>query len=191
MIVFRKLYEKIERKNLRWINVSKQLKFTDFFLGIFLKNRIFLEYYSAKELYERMGQLCNVNKKYKTCKKCISVYVIIKMNGKHFLPSSIKQVILQQKMKNHFPEIFLFHDSIHFHVESLLYFQKKSIIIWNLLFFKRNPALENSLLLTQCMHLHFTEFLLIFSLYPAMVRNMNKFKLRKKTCQREKLLELL
>ena len=106
LIVFRKLYEKIERKNLRWITVSKQLKFTDFFLGIFLKNRIFLEYYSAKELYERMGQLCNVNKKYKTCKKCISVYVIIKMNGKHFLPSSIKQVILQQKMKNHFPEIF-------------------------------------------------------------------------------------
>ena len=44
-------------------------------------------------------------------------------------------------------------------------------------FLKRNPALENSLLLTQCMHLHFTESFLIFSLYPAMVRTMYNFLL--------------
>ena len=111
--------------------------------------------------------------------------------GNIFCPLQLNRSFFSKKLKIISPKFFLFYDSIHFHVESLLYFQKKSIIIWNLLFFKRNPALENSLLLTQCMHLHFNEFLLIFSLYPAMVRNMNKFKLRKKTCQREKLLELL
>ena len=62
-------------------------------------------------------------KSIKLRKKCISVYVIIKMNGNHFLPSFIKQVILKQKMKNHFQEFFvLFYDLMHFHIESLLYF---------------------------------------------------------------------
>ena len=100
------------------------------------------------------------------------------MNGNHFLPSFMKQVILKQNhsYEKSFPRnFFLFYDLIHFHIESLLCFQRKSIIMWNLLFFKCNSALENSLLLTQCMHLYFTEFLLIFSLYPAMVITMNKF----------------
>ena len=55
------------------------------------------------------------------------------------------------------------------------YIFKKACYYLEFAFIKRNPALENSLLLTQCMHLHFTEFLLIFSLYPAMVTVMNKF----------------
>ena len=37
----------------------------------------------------------------------ISVYAIIKTNGNHFLPFSMKQVIREQTMKNHFHKIFV------------------------------------------------------------------------------------
>ena len=53
-----------------------------------------------------MAQLCLWGKSIKLGKKCISVYVITKMNGNHFLPSSMKQVLRKQQKKNHFHENF-------------------------------------------------------------------------------------
>ena len=54
------------------------------------------------------GSIVHFEKKsIKLGKKCISVYVITKMNENHFLPSSMKQVILKRKMKNRFGEIFV------------------------------------------------------------------------------------
>ena len=41
-------------------------------------------------------------KSVKPGKKCISVYVITKLNGNHFLLSSMKEFICKQKMKNCF-----------------------------------------------------------------------------------------
>ena len=83
------------------------MKFSDFFLGIFLKNRILLPpRYSAKESCKKWFNCAFWAKSIKLGKKCISVYVITKMNGNHFLPSSMKQVIRKQKMKNHFHENF-------------------------------------------------------------------------------------
>ena len=83
------------------------MKFSDFFLGIFVKKRIFLPLrYSAKESCKRWFNCAPLAKSLKLGKKCISVYVITKMNGNHFLPSSMKQVIRKQKMKNHFHEKF-------------------------------------------------------------------------------------
>ena len=99
LIVFCKFYEKIQRKNLQRITVSKKkMKFSDFFLGIFLKNEIFLPRCSAKESCKKWFNCALWGKSIKLGKKCISVYVITKMNGNHFLPSSIKQVILKRKM---------------------------------------------------------------------------------------------
>ena len=99
LIVFWKFYEKIQRKNLQRITVSKKkMKFSDFFLGIFLKNKIFLPRCSAKESCKKWFNCGLSAKSIKLGKKCISVYVITKMNGNHFLPSSIKQVILKRKM---------------------------------------------------------------------------------------------
>ena len=107
-IVFCKFYEKIQRKNLQRITVSKKkMKFSDFFLGIFLKNKIFLPRCSAKESCKKWFNCAIWAKNIKRGKKCISVYVITKLNGNHFLPSSLKQVILKRKMKNHFHEFFV------------------------------------------------------------------------------------
>ena len=107
LIVFWKFYEKIQRKNLRPITVSKKIKFSDFFFGIVLRKRIFLpSRYSAKESCKKWFDCALWAKSIKPGKKCISVYVITKMNGNHFLPSSMKQVIRKQKMKNHFHEKF-------------------------------------------------------------------------------------
>ena len=87
------------------------------FLEIFLKNRIFLpSRYSAKESCKKWFNCALWAKSIKLGKKCISVYVITKMNGNHFLPSSMKQVIRKQKMKNHFHENFLLYDLIHNHI---------------------------------------------------------------------------
>ena len=84
-----------------------KMNLSDFFLGIFLKNRIFLPRCSAKESCKKWFNCGLSAKSIKLGKKCISVYVITKMNGNHFLPSSMKQVILKQKMKNHFHEFFV------------------------------------------------------------------------------------
>ena len=84
----------------------KKMKFSDFFLGIFIKNRKFLPRYSVKESCKKWFNCALWAKSIKLGKKCISVYVITKMNGNHFLPSSMKQVIRKQKMKNHFHEKF-------------------------------------------------------------------------------------
>ena len=105
-IVFWKFYEKIQRKNLRRITVSKKMKFLYFFLGIFLKNRIFLPRCSGKESCKKWFNSALWAKSIKFGKKRISVYVITKMNGNHFLPSSMKQVF-KQKIKNHFHEILV------------------------------------------------------------------------------------
>ena len=51
-------------------------------------------------------------KSVKLGKKCISVYVITKLNGNHFLLSSMKEFICKQKMKNYFHENFLLYDLI-------------------------------------------------------------------------------
>ena len=107
LIVFWKFYEKIQRKNLRQITVSNKMKFSDFFLGIFLKNRIFPPRYSANKSCKKWFNCALWEKSIKLGKKCISVYVITKMNGNHFLPSSMKQVILKRKMKNRFGEMFV------------------------------------------------------------------------------------
>ena len=61
----------------------------------------------------------------------LSVYVITKMNGSHFLPSSTKQVILMGKMKNYFNEI-----SFDVWCDVLSYRQHAiSNITWNLIFY--------------------------------------------------------
>ena len=87
---------------------KKKMKLLDFFQGIFLKNRIFLPSpYRAKESCKKWFNCALCAKSIKLDKKCISVYVITKMNGNHFLPSSMKQAILKQKIKNHFHEIFV------------------------------------------------------------------------------------
>ena len=89
---------------------KQQTKFSDFFLGIFQKNRIFLPRSSANELRKKWFNCALWAKSIKLGKKCASVCVITKMNGNHFLPSSMKQVILKWKMKNHFHKIFLLYD---------------------------------------------------------------------------------
>ena len=92
---------------------NKQTKFSDFFLGIFLKNRIFLPRSSANELCKKWFNCALWAKSIKLGKKCASVCVmcvITKMNGNHFLPSSMKQVILKWKMKNHFHKFLLLYD---------------------------------------------------------------------------------
>ena len=100
------------------------MKFSDFFLGIFLKNKKFLHPIVQKNRVKNWFNCALWAKSIKLGKKCISVYVITKMNGNHFLPSSMKQVIRKQKMKYHLHENFLLYDLMHIHIESLLYLQK-------------------------------------------------------------------
>ena len=99
--------KKFKEKKLLWgRGWKKKMKLSDFFLRIFLKSRIFLPRYSPKESCKKWFNWALWAKSMKLGKKCISVYVITKMNGNHFLPSSMKQVIRKQKMKNHFHEKF-------------------------------------------------------------------------------------
>ena len=142
--------KKIQRKNLRRIAVLKNMNFSDFFLGIFLRNRIFLPRYSTKESCKKLFNCALWAKSIKLGKKCISVCAIIKMNGNHFLLSSMKQVMLKPKMKNHFHEIFLvvWFDThsyrelpifaniyIYIIIWNILLCGKKYIIIWNFFLF--------------------------------------------------------
>ena len=83
------------------------MKFSDFFLGIFLKKKKFLHPIVQKNRVKNWFNCALWAKSIKLGKKCISLYVITKMNGNHFLPSSMKQVILKHQMKNHFHEIFV------------------------------------------------------------------------------------
>ena len=90
-----------------WLSSQKNMKFFDFLLGIFLKNRIFLPWrYSAKGSCKKWFNCALWAKSIKLGEKCISVYVITKLNGNHLLLSSMKQVIGKQKMKHHFHEDF-------------------------------------------------------------------------------------
>ena len=95
-----------------WKN-SKKKSTTDYrrkknkILGFFPKDIIFLPRCSGKESCKKWFNSALWAKSIKLDKKCISVYVITKMNGNHFLPSSMKQAILKQKIKNHFHEIFV------------------------------------------------------------------------------------
>ena len=57
------------------------MKFSEFFLGIFLKNRIFLPPYSTKESHKKWLDCALSAKIIKLGEKCISVYIITKMNG--------------------------------------------------------------------------------------------------------------
>ena len=99
--------KKFKEKIYDGLSSQKKMKFSDFFLGIYLKNRIFLpSRYSAKKSCKKWFNCVLWAKSIKLGKKCISVHVITKLNGNHFLPSSIKQVIRKQKMKNHFHENF-------------------------------------------------------------------------------------
>ena len=133
LIVFWKFYEKIQRKNLRRIVVLKNMKFSDFFLGIFLRNRIFLPRYSAKESCKKLLNCAPWAKIIKLGKKCISVCAIIRMNGNHFLPSSMKYTsFLSEKWKIISTKFLLLYDLIHIHIKSFLYLQIY-IIIWNIL----------------------------------------------------------
>ena len=86
---------------------QKKIKLSDFLFGIFLKNKIFLPPDSAKESRKKWFNWGLWGKSIKFGKKCISVHVITKMNGNYFLPSSMKEVIVKRKMKNHFHEIFV------------------------------------------------------------------------------------
>ena len=62
---------------------------------------------SQKESCKKSFSCALRAKSIKLGKKCISVYLITKINGNHFLASSMKQIILKRKMKNHFREISL------------------------------------------------------------------------------------
>ena len=62
---------------------------------------------SQKESCKKSFSCALRAKSMKLGKKCISVYLITKINGNHFLASSMKQIILKRKMKNHFREISL------------------------------------------------------------------------------------
>ena len=101
--------KKIQRKNLRRITVSKKNEIPSFFPWHFLKNTIFLPWrYCANKSCKKWFSCALWAKRIKLGKKFgISVYVIIKMNGNHFLPFSMKQVIRKQTRKNHFHEIFV------------------------------------------------------------------------------------
>ena len=134
---FGKFFEKIQRKKIiLGTRLKKKMKFSDFFLRIFLKNRIFLPRYSPKESCKKWFNWALWAKSMKLGKKCISVYVITEMNGNHFLLSSMKRPFLSEKGKIISMKFFLLHDLIHIHTESLLYFQeKKYIIIWNFFLF--------------------------------------------------------
>ena len=57
------------------------MKFSEFFLGIFLKNRIFLPPYSTKESHKKWLDCALSAQIIKLGEKCISVYIITKMNG--------------------------------------------------------------------------------------------------------------
>ena len=111
------------------------MKFTDFFLGIFLKNRIFLPRCSTKESCKKYINCALWIKSTKFGKKCISVCVIAKVNGNHFLPLLLNRSFLSEKWKIISTKCFLLYNLIHFHIESLLYFQKKSTIIRNFFFY--------------------------------------------------------
>ena len=147
MIVFWKFYGKLQWRTLRRITVSKSLKFTDNFLRIFLKNRIFLPSYSAKELCKKWAHCALWTKNIKLGKK----YVITKMSGSHFLPSSMKQVVLKRKMKARFHE-FLFCFMIWYtFIWRACYIFKRNLLLSGICFFLWcNPALEKSLFLMQC-----------------------------------------
>ena len=144
------LFLKILRKNSKKKNYSedevhKKMKFSDFFITVFLKNRIFLPRYSPKESCKKWFNGALWAKSIKLGKKCISVYVITKLNGNHFLLSSMKWSFLSEKEKIISMKFLLLYDLILIHIESLLYLQeKKYIIISNFFLFYRNPALENS-----------------------------------------------
>ena len=97
------LFLKILRKNSKKKNysgdeVEKKMKFSDFFLRIFLKNRIFLPRYSPKE----------------SCKKWFNcalwaMYLSVRNYEIEWEPFSAlfyETVIFKQKRKNHFHEIF-------------------------------------------------------------------------------------
>ena len=140
LIVFWKFYEKSQRENLRRIVVLKNMKFSDFFLGIFLRNRIFLPRYSAKESCKKLLNCAPWAKIIKLGKKCISVCAVIRMNGNHFLPSSMKYVILKWKMKNHFHEIFIVvwfdtHSYKELPIFANIYYYLKYIIIWKEIYY--------------------------------------------------------
>ena len=95
----------------------KKKKQTNEILGFFPRNFpkkwIFLPRSSANELCKKWFNCALWAKSIKLGKKCASVCVmcvITKMNGNHFLPSSMKQVILKWKMKNHFHKFLLLYD---------------------------------------------------------------------------------
>ena len=71
------------------------------------KEKIYNGLPSQKESCKKSFSCALRAKSIKLGKKCISVYLITKINGNHFLASSMKQIILKRKMKNHFREISL------------------------------------------------------------------------------------
>ena len=96
---FGKFFEKIQRKKIiLGTRLKKKMKFSDFFLRIFLKNRIFLPRYSPKE----------------SCKKWFNcalwaMYLSVRNYEIEWEPFSAlfyETVIFKQKRKNHFHEIF-------------------------------------------------------------------------------------
>ena len=127
--LFRKILRKnSKKKNYSGDEVEKKMKFSDFFLRIFLKNRIFLPRYSPKE----------------SCKKWFNcalwaMYLSVRNYEIEWEPFSAlfyETVIFKQKRKNHFHEIFSVVWLILIHIERLLYLQeKKYIIIWNFFLF--------------------------------------------------------
>ena len=105
MIVFWKFYEKN----------SKKTSTTD---------------YHLKKHLVKMGHLCTLNKvNYKTWKEmCLSVYHY-KNEWEPF--SAWNRSFLSEKWKIFSTKFLSLYDLIHFHIESLLHFQKKSAIIKN------------------------------------------------------------
>ena len=132
LIVFWIFYEKIQRKNLRQITVSK--KWISRIFSLEFSWKIFIPCCRVKKSCKKWFNYALWEKIIELGKKCISVYVITKMNGNHFLPSSMKQVILKQKWKIISWIFLLLYDLIHIHIESLLYLWKHTCQTWGSLY---------------------------------------------------------
>ena len=93
------------------------------------KEKIYNGLPSQKESCKKSFSCALRAKSIKLGKKCISVYLITKINGNHFLASSMKQIILKRKMKNHFREISLVLRFDALFIQRACYIFKKATII--------------------------------------------------------------